>query len=70
MHAPDLLRCLGVLKIKKKDFTGAIEAYRRALGVDPGDSDSRKKLAGLYHASGNTDLAKELLAGSVTSSLP
>ena len=63
VEGPNLLRCLGVLKIKKKDFAGAIEAYRRALDVDPGDSGSRKKLAGLYHASGNTDLAEEILAG-------
>jgi tetratricopeptide (TPR) repeat protein len=63
VEGPDLLRCLGVLKIRKKDFPGAIEAYRRALDVDPNDADSRKKLAGLYHALGNTNLARELLAG-------
>ncbi len=63
MGGPNLLRCLGVLKIRKKDLAGAIEAYRRTLDVDPGDTASRKKLAGLYHASGNTNLAKETLAG-------
>jgi tetratricopeptide (TPR) repeat protein len=63
MEGADLLRCLGILKIKKKDFAGAIEAYRSVLDFDPGDADSRKKLAGLYHASGDTELAKGILAG-------
>lgn len=63
METADLLRCLGVLRIKKKDFAGAIEAYRRALEIDPEDADSRKKLAGLYHASGDSELAKATLSG-------
>ncbi len=63
MEGADLLRCLGVLKIKQKDFEGAIDAYRRTLDVDPGDADSRKKLAGLYHALGKTNLAEATLAG-------
>lgn len=70
MEGSDLLRCLGVLKIKKKDFTGAIEAYRRALDIDPGDTASRKKLAGLYHAMGDSNAAREILTGSVASALP
>lgn len=61
LEGPELLKCLGVLKIKKQDFTAAIEAYRRALDADPGDSDSRKKLAGLYHSTGKTELAKATL---------
>jgi tetratricopeptide (TPR) repeat protein len=61
MGGAELLRCLGIVKIKKKDFTGAIEAYERALEIDPADEDSRKKLAGLYHASGKSELAKEVL---------
>jgi len=62
MDGPDILRCLGVLKIKKKDFAGAVEAYRRALDRDPGDADSRRKLAGLYHALGKTGAARATLA--------
>jgi len=67
MDSPDILRCLGVLKIKKKDFPGAIETYRRALDVDPADVDSRKKLAGLYHATGNSTTAEAILNGTAAS---
>ena len=63
MERSGLLKCLGVLKIKQKDFAGAIAAYRRALDVDPEDVDSRNKLAGLYHISGKTEQARELLSG-------
>jgi tetratricopeptide (TPR) repeat protein len=60
----DLLRCLGLLRIKNKDFAGAIEVYRRILDRHPEDLESRKKLAGIYHSSGNTRLAEEVLAGA------
>lgn len=62
MDSPELLKCLGILRIKKKDFPGAVDAYIRALKIDPSDVDSRKKLAGLYHAAGKTALAKQVLA--------
>jgi tetratricopeptide (TPR) repeat protein len=58
----ELLRCLGILKIKKRDFEGAIEAYRAALELDPADSESKRKLAGLYHTIGKTEVAKHYLS--------
>jgi tetratricopeptide (TPR) repeat protein len=63
MEGPDLLRCLGILKIKKKDFAGAISTYQQVLRIDPADVDARRKLAGLYQAQGNTRLAEETLTG-------
>jgi tetratricopeptide (TPR) repeat protein len=65
MEGPDLLRCLGIVRIKTEDFPGAIDAYRRAVELDPGDTDARKKLAGLYHAAGQTDLAREVLSQAI-----
>jgi tetratricopeptide (TPR) repeat protein len=62
IESADLLRCLGLLRIKKKDFSGAVAAYRRALELDPADTDARRKLAGLYMADGRSDLAREMLA--------
>jgi glycosyltransferase involved in cell wall biosynthesis len=56
-----LLRCLGVVRIKKKDFDGAIEAYQDALGLDPGDEESRRRLAGLYHMRGQDKIARDYL---------
>lgn len=67
MDSPDILRCLGLLKIRKKDFAGAVKAYRFALERDPGDADSRRKLAGLYHAMGETGTAKEILSEATPS---
>jgi glycosyltransferase involved in cell wall biosynthesis len=63
LEQTDLLRCLGLMKIKQKDFAGAIETYRRILDAEPSDADSRKKLAGLYHAAGDSRLAREVLSG-------
>ena len=57
----DLLRCLGVLKIRRKDLEGAIETYQLALAVDPADAESRRRLAGLYHALGRDAAACQLL---------
>ena len=60
-ESPELLRCLGILRIKKKDFEGAIAAYRAAIEIDPADSESKRKLAGLYHMIGRTEVAKQYL---------
>jgi tetratricopeptide (TPR) repeat protein len=57
----ELLRCLGVLKIRKKDLEGAAQTYQMALAVDPGDAESKRRLAGLYHLLGRDDAARELL---------
>jgi tetratricopeptide (TPR) repeat protein len=57
----ELLRCMGVLKIRQKDLTGAVEAYRRVLSLDPADAEATKRLAGLYHLLGQDDEARELL---------
>jgi tetratricopeptide (TPR) repeat protein len=54
-----LMKCLGVLRIKKRDLEGAVEAYRRALTLEPGDEESNARLAGLYHLLGKDDLARE-----------
>jgi Tfp pilus assembly protein PilF len=60
----ELLRCLGVLKIKQKDFEGAAETYEKALTVNPDDGESRRRLAGLYHLLGRDDAARRLLTNS------
>jgi Flp pilus assembly protein TadD len=57
----ELLRCLGVLKIRKKDLEGAAQTYRRVLAVDPADAESKRRLAGLCHLLGHDDAARELL---------
>jgi tetratricopeptide (TPR) repeat protein len=56
-----LLRCLGVVKVKRRDFEGAITAYERALEVEPGDPEARKMLAGLHHKLGNDEAAEKYL---------
>ncbi len=61
MGGSQFLKCLGILKIKAKDFGGAAAAYEAAISMDPQDSDARKKLAGLYHHLGKEDLAVAVL---------
>jgi tetratricopeptide (TPR) repeat protein len=57
----DLIKCLGVLRIKKRDFDGAIEVYRQVLAREPHDQEAAARLAGLYHTIGKDDLAKQYL---------
>jgi tetratricopeptide (TPR) repeat protein len=59
IRSPQILKCLGILKIKKKDFSGAIETYKEILHLEPADSESRRRLAGLYHILGNDEAALE-----------
>lgn len=56
-----LLRCLGMLRVKREDFEGAISVYERALEIEPGDAEARKMLAGLHHKLGNDAAAVEYL---------
>ena len=60
----ELLRCLGVLKIRRKDLEGAARTYQRALAVDPADAESKRRLAGLYHLLGRDDAAREILTNA------
>jgi tetratricopeptide (TPR) repeat protein len=57
----DLIKCLGVLRIKKRDFDGAIEVYRQVLAREPHDQEAAARLAGLYHTIGKDDLARQYL---------
>jgi tetratricopeptide (TPR) repeat protein len=70
---PDLLRCLGMLRIRQQDFEGAVEAYLEALRMDPEDGQAQRKLAGLYHKLGRVDEARRMVAvgqGSTESASP
>lgn len=60
----DLLKCLGFLRIKRKDFPAAIQAYKRAAEIAPGDRDACRKLAGLYHILGDDPAAKAFVRES------
>jgi tetratricopeptide (TPR) repeat protein len=60
----DLLRCLGLVRIRQRDFDGAAEAYQRALEASPGDGESKRRLAGLYHILGRDQAARELVTNA------
>ncbi|MGQ9603132.1 MAG: tetratricopeptide repeat protein [bacterium] len=60
--SPAFLKCLGLLRIKVGDFTGAIKQLEEVLKMDPSDEDVRRKLAGLYHKVGQTSVALEILS--------
>ncbi len=59
-----MFRCLGLLQIKKSNFSAAISSYEEALRLDPHDEDSRRKLAGLYIKIGRKEKALECLPGA------
>jgi tetratricopeptide (TPR) repeat protein len=61
VESAGLLRCLGLLRVKREDFEGAISAYGRALEIEPDDPESRKMLAGLYRKLGDDAAAVEYL---------
>ena len=60
----DLLRCLGLVRIKMKDLEGAARAYGQALEAAPGDAECERKLAGLYHMLGRDDAARAILTSA------
>lgn len=61
LESPGLLKCLGVLRIKQHDFEGAVSAYEKALCLDAGDSETRRRLAGLHHILGRSQEAQYYL---------
>jgi tetratricopeptide (TPR) repeat protein len=61
LESAPLLRCLGILRIKKKDYAGAVEAYKESLCLEPDDSESRRRLAGLLHIMGDDESAREYI---------
>lgn len=61
LESAGLLRCLGVVKVKRQDFEGAITAYERAQHLEPGDPEARRMLAGLHHKLGDTEAAAQYL---------
>ncbi len=61
LESAGLLRCLGLLRVKREDFEGAVSAYSQALEIEPGDPDARRMLAGLHRKLGNDAAAAEYL---------
>lgn len=61
LESAGLLKCLGVLKIKQRDFPGAVSVYEKALDIDPGDAEVKRKLAGIYHVLGRDEDAQRYL---------
>ncbi|MBU1220981.1 tetratricopeptide repeat protein [Myxococcota bacterium] len=45
-----------ILRSHKNDIRGAVEAYRKALELSPGDSQIKKELAAIYESHGETFL--------------
>ena len=43
------------------DLSGAVESYERILDLDPDCEEAHKRLAGLYHRTGNVTKARESL---------
>jgi tetratricopeptide (TPR) repeat protein len=56
-----LLRCLGIVRVKRQDFEGAIAAFEGAHDLDPDDREASKMLAGLHHKLGRPEAAKKYL---------
>ena len=56
-----LSRCLGVVRLKRKDLEGAIQAYERAHDLDPEDAEAPRMLAGLHHKLGDAETAAKYL---------
>jgi len=61
LESAGLLKCLGIVRVKRQDFEGAVTAYERALETSPEDPEALKMLAGLHHKLGNTGAAAEYL---------
>jgi len=61
VESAGLFRCLGVVRLKRQNFEGALAAYERAHELDPGDPEAPRMLAGLHHKMGNARAAAEYL---------
>ncbi len=61
VESASLQRCLGIVRVKRRDFAGAISAYERAHALEPGDPEAPKMLAGLHHKLGDAEAAAEYL---------
>jgi tetratricopeptide (TPR) repeat protein len=64
LKTPDLLKCLGFIRIKQQDFPAAVDAYGQALAAAPGDAEACRKLAGLCHILGDDESAKAYASAS------
>jgi tetratricopeptide (TPR) repeat protein len=56
-----LLRCLGLIKIRQREFEAAISAYEHALRLEPGNREALNRLAGLHHRLGRDEVARQYL---------
>ena len=61
VESAGLLRCLGVVRVKREDLSGAVAAYEHAHRLEPDDPEAAKMLAGLHHKLGNAEAAAEYL---------
>jgi tetratricopeptide (TPR) repeat protein len=61
LESAGLLRCLGLVSIKLRDFEAAVAAYERSLEAEPGNAEAHRMLAGLYHKLGDDAAAERHL---------
>jgi tetratricopeptide (TPR) repeat protein len=61
IESAGLMRCLGIVRVKRQDFTRAIMALEVAHSLDPADREAPRMLAGLYQKLGDPEAAKKYL---------
>ncbi|MGD9400980.1 MAG: tetratricopeptide repeat protein [bacterium] len=61
LESAGLLRCLGIVRVKRQNLEGAIRAFERAHSLDPADREAPRMLAGLHHKLGDPEAAKKYL---------
>ncbi len=59
---PEIYQNLGQISMAKKDYPAAETAFNKALELNPGSTDVATQLAKLYHETGQSDKAIEVMA--------